>query len=325
MVHISGSKTKVIITFTFFSLFILDIVKAQDIEPFKWVIKPKYEYISEFSEGLASFLYNEKWGFVDTLGNVIIPAQYPDAHFTQGAGYFFHEGLAAVAFGDTIKGFNIGFIDKKGNIIIAPEFPPRQAHWLLPFFSEGLAAVPTNYKTKSTYNLWGFINKEGVFVIPPILNVCCGTPNFSEGLSLVQVATDTVYNGYSNMNRKSGYINKNGEWIISPRYDYGGNFKNGITEINDFVGSNNYSYYIDNVGKRIDNNDIRVKKYIESNTSDRNNNGSLVPFEVNGLWGYKNSNGKVIVQPIFENASYFQGNFAIIVYNGKQGLLKRNK
>ncbi len=42
----------------------------------KLIIGFKYDYVSEFSEGLASVKLNGKWGYIDKKGKVVIPLKY---------------------------------------------------------------------------------------------------------------------------------------------------------------------------------------------------------------------------------------------------------
>lgn len=75
------------------------------------VIEPKYEYLDLFSkEGLARFCDHGSWGFVNTKGVEVIPAQYEDANN-------FSEGLAAVK----VDGL-YGFVDMTGMMVIEPQF-----------------------------------------------------------------------------------------------------------------------------------------------------------------------------------------------------------
>ena len=60
----------------------------------------KYYWVGDFSEGLAMVALNEKWGFVDKSGKVVVPLKY------DWVGDF-SEGLAAV----TLNG-KWGFISR---------------------------------------------------------------------------------------------------------------------------------------------------------------------------------------------------------------------
>ena len=83
------------------------------------VIEPKYEHIDLFSdEGLARFCDHGRWGFVNTDGEKVIPAQYENANN-------FSEGLAAVK----VDGV-WGFIDTSGEMVIEPQFEGVQSGFL---------------------------------------------------------------------------------------------------------------------------------------------------------------------------------------------------
>ena len=69
-----------------------------------FIIDPLYEYIAEFSGGLALVRKDGKYGYIDKAGNTIIPFQFDRA-------YDFINGMAIA---DGV------FIDRYGNTIIAP-------------------------------------------------------------------------------------------------------------------------------------------------------------------------------------------------------------
>jgi hypothetical protein len=157
-----------------------------------------------FSEGLAavcvgakwgmlseSFFGREaKWGFINSRGEMVIPAKYYDVSL------HFSEGLAA--FED--PNLKDGYINHAGEVVIEPRYL-----WAFRF-SEGLAGV----KNKEG---WGFINKEGQVVIPLKYD---SVRSFSEGLAAVK------------KNDKWGVINKAGEVVISFKYNYIRKFSEGL-------------------------------------------------------------------------------------------------
>ncbi|EPZ6837050.1 WG repeat-containing protein, partial [Campylobacter coli] len=55
----------------------------------KFVIKPKFDYVWSFGEGLAAVKLNGKWGFIDKNGEFVIESKFDDA-------WSFWEGLAGV-------------------------------------------------------------------------------------------------------------------------------------------------------------------------------------------------------------------------------------
>lgn len=99
---------------------------------------------ASYSEGLARVQdANDKYGFIDKTGKVVIPCQWEDA----GG---FQEGLCQV----TDANDKYGYIDKTGKLVI-----PCQWKDAFPF-REGLAAV------KDANDKYGFIDKTGKVIIP---------------------------------------------------------------------------------------------------------------------------------------------------------------
>ncbi len=92
-------------------------------------------------EGLMTMYFDDKFGFADSTGNVVIEPVYDGARH-------FSEGLCAVW-----VDAKCGFIDKSGHMVITPQFEDAQE------FSEGLAAVKVN-------DMWGYVDKTGKVVVP---------------------------------------------------------------------------------------------------------------------------------------------------------------
>ena len=150
----------------------------------EWIIKPSYESIDVFTEGLAEAQLNGKWGFIDKSGKWIIEPSYESVES-------FTEGLAAVE----LNG-KWGFIDKSGKWIIEPSYESVES------FTEGLAAVKANEK-------WGYIDKSEEWIIEPFFHEASALKN---GYAIVG-----VYD--INHDFKQGVINKKGEFIIEAKYD----------------------------------------------------------------------------------------------------------
>ena len=184
------------------------------------VIAPKYPFARQFSEGLAAVDAGESgdwarnWGFIDPTGRVAIPFEFLDARS-------FHEGLAAVTVrGKGVHGlFKQGVIDRSGKLVIAP-----QAWFIEDDFSEGLVAVETGEKWPQ-YTRWGYINRKGVWVIPPRFHY---GRRFSEGLAAVDFPDEP---GSPPRTGYTGYINKLGQTVIPPAFTAACPFENGLAMV----------------------------------------------------------------------------------------------
>lgn len=75
------------------------------------VAAEKYEYVGHFYNGLAKVKLEKKWGFIDTLGRVVIKPKYDQAEN-------FSEGLAKVRISQ--KGW--GLVNTEGVEILKPMF-----------------------------------------------------------------------------------------------------------------------------------------------------------------------------------------------------------
>ena len=138
----------------------------------QWIINPKYERASTFSDGLAVVKLNGKFGCIDIAGESVIPYRFDMI-------YSFSEGLAPVK----LNG-KWGYISKNNESLIPYRFDDAKS------FSEGKAPVLFNGK-------WGFIDRTGKGVIPYRYD---NANSFSEGLANVQIGG------------KWGFIDSEGRW-----------------------------------------------------------------------------------------------------------------
>lgn len=191
------------------------------------VVKAKYDYGSDFVEGMARVSKAGKYGFVNDMGKEIIPLIYQSAsNFNYGyavvksadnEAFFvntkgekmndiiyndakaFSEGLAAVE----NEFYKYGFIDVEGNEVIPCEF--ATVSW----FKEGLVAVSKKMDNGKT--LFGYIDKEGKSVTQFEYEAA---NDFQEGVACVK------------KNGKFGLIDKFGGPITECEYDYISSFNN---------------------------------------------------------------------------------------------------
>lgn len=195
------------------------------------VIKPQFDEVSPFSEGLARVEVDLKHGFIDTTGKFIIEPQYYIARsFAEGLaavsiespgtwGYIDHKGKFVIPAklkwaGDFCEGIaevlaiadpavpNIlksGYIDKSGDLIVEAKYG-----WAEPF-SDGLALIADNKPDSNEYfNRKAFIDKNG----DRVTDFFADAESFSEGLAAVKF--DSFW----------GFIDKKGTIVIPPTYDF---------------------------------------------------------------------------------------------------------
>jgi hypothetical protein len=190
---------------------------------------------SEDTEHLYAIKKGLYYGFIDSKGNEIIPAQFAYA-------VNFSEGLAAVNVGGTTGGHDMptngkwGFVDKAGNFYINPVYysPPNGGQAFDPLslpqvmhdgyrFVDSLAAVRLEDR-------WVYINRRNQIAIDyarqpgkngredkllPIQSA----RTFSEGRAAVYV------------NGGWGYIDKRGTLVIEPKYLYPVDFRSGYAVV----------------------------------------------------------------------------------------------
>mgnify|MGYP002585005645 CR=1 FL=1 len=153
------------------------------------VIPAKYDYAENFSEGMACVKLNGKYGFVNKLGQEIVPLKY------DFVAWEFNEGMAGVK----LNG-KWGYINQQGEEIVPPKYTDTYS------FNEGLAGVVLNRKR-------GYINQQGEEIVPPKYT---DAYSFNEGMARVK------------LNGKWGYVNNRGQEIIPCQYDRATNFCNGL-------------------------------------------------------------------------------------------------
>lgn len=176
------------------------------------IVKPQYDFIDDFHEGLAGFELRGKYGYLNTNGDVAIEPIFDQCGE-------FHEGLASVRISN-----KYGFINKNGEMVLNPQFDYAYD------FYNGVAIVSCNERVvtlpKGQFDFdinrvskYALIDRTGKFVTDTIFDAC--NP-FSEGLALVE--SDGKY----------GYINTSGNYVIEPTFiwakdkaNYPANFSEG--------------------------------------------------------------------------------------------------
>jgi hypothetical protein len=253
------------------------------------------------SENLFPVSENDKWGYVNEQGEMVIKPQFEMASE-------FKNGLAAVVAIDKVGYKNkYGYIDKSGTMVVEPQYDEAEA------FSDGLAAVSKDYR-------WGYIDATGKEVIPLQF---IEASNFSDGLAAVYVQSEEP-----DKDSQWGYINKKGEIVIPPKFYKAFDFHAGVARVTvGKFGEANLSGFIDKTGNFI----VEPKFSLTGEFSE-----DLIPVEIGGRdrkdgegiytrisskWGYIDKTGKVIIEPKFDNADEFSEGLANVTIGKKYGYI----
>jgi len=172
----------------------------------------KYDGANEFAEGLAAVKIKDSYGYINRQGKLVIKAAFADAGL-------FSQGLAAVRIGNSW-----GYIDKSGRTVIKPSFDRALE------FSQGLASI-------ARQDRYGFIDQRGKVVIPLRY---CGSDKFAEDVAAVQERG-------AKGELSAGFIDKTGKYVIKPRFDATKSFADGLA----LTVKDKSRDYIDHSGKTV--------------------------------------------------------------------------
>ena len=239
----------------------------------------EYDFIDDYSDGIALVGKDGKRGFIDKKGEIVIPLIYDLA-------YPCKEGLAHVAVRGNDGYYKVGFVDKSGKVIIPLEY--SSASW---WFVDGTVSVS---KGMNKY----IIDKNGKVIID-LSSKYDGVNPFSEGLAWVS------------KDHKDGYINQKGEEIIPLIYDYAWGdtrdirreFKNGVVPVR-LSGKHGY----------IDRNGDEVIPIIHDASGAMSED--VVCMKLDGKWAYYDIWGNQLTDFIFDDAEDFEDGQALVLFDG---------
>lgn len=165
------------------------------------------------------------------------------------------------------------YINKKGKIV-TPWFDSAKD------FSEELAAVKKGAK-------WGFIDKNGVFVIKPRFDFA---DSFYEGLAAFQINT--------NGKEQWGFVNRNGKVVIEPKFGFvHSGFSGGFAIVSEKSIDDAIFGYINTEGFL-----ISGFSYPEAAPFSE----GLAAVSEDGKWGFIGTDGKFVIEPIYEYVKHWR-------------------
>ena len=269
-----------------------------------------------FHEGAAAVLVGERWGYIDKKGRMFISPSYLEASD-------FSEGLAAVDldYRNTDSGpiKQKRYIDKDGRVALNVHISKHDFLWY---------CFPEIYHEYSS-NRWDYIENENgdrMDIDDPEVGILS---DFHEGLASVTIwaflHTKSLWRNeggeivhaqnrsHSKLIAKSGYINKEGFWVIRPKYDFAGDFSKGIArvEIDEKWG------YIDKNGNAvIEPTFDYMYEFCEG----------LAGVEIDGKYGFIDRNGNIAIEPHFDGVGEgFSSGVAMVFYDEeKWGYISKN-
>jgi len=194
----------------------------------KDVIPVKFQEVRDFSEGLAAVKLNDKWGFIDTLGNTVIDFQFTEEPMPFSNGRTFVKGT----------NYKFGLLDKTGKLLVEPTYKQ-----VFPF-NDGVATVSImddNYQT--TFSIID-LNGKPVKAYKPTgkdKDIITFHSGFSEGLAVAQ-------RGYA---YEFGFIDAKGKVAIDYKFNQLKPFNSGLAYAETYNKKDNKTTkgFIDKKGK----------------------------------------------------------------------------
>lgn len=291
--------------------------------------------IGDFHEGRAWFCKNEKFGFVDKMGNMIVPAKYDDVAD-------FKEGRAWVANRGEDDQYRCGYIDLEGKEVIPIKYKVSSVEGANKIsFSEGLAAVPMrtdNYDSP----IYGYIDKMGNEVIPAKFSIAGDFKNGIASVDLDKYIDKTgkllSYNDLRthdeivifSQDEKMGLKHLNGKIVVPCKYDIVQNFSEGMAA----VCEETLWGYVDSFGNNIIPCLYRSVNYYDNGVMDdwgeygspdeaNDFHEGLVMVMKNRMAGFLNKQGKTVIPFVYKRAKDFSEGFAAVKTTQKWGFVDK--
>lgn len=154
------------------------------------VVPPSYDYGYPFYGDRAKVKRAEKYGFIDTKGNLVVDTIWDDS------AHAFHKALCWVK-----SGSRFGYINKDGVIILDPQFEmAKEFKFIGETYDDEkyVALVKKNGK-------YGYIDQDGGYIFEP--NLHDAREFWSVGYAPVMI------------NEKWGFIDKRGEFVVALQFE----------------------------------------------------------------------------------------------------------
>ncbi len=300
----------------------------------KWAIEPQYDKVKYFNSGYALVLKEDQWQYIDKKGQVLeIPS-------TTEKLYDFEEGVAFFRNGE-----KIGLLGTDGKLVLEPTYDVikdiKNGHakvkkgelWGM-IDTNGKEVIQTEYEdidnTWSANGVYG--KKDGVYGI-----IHNGKFNAIDGATNVWTFHGDSKLTYAEKDKKIGFVDSSGKWVIEPQFDKARAFSDGLAPV---ANGKTWGYineqgemviepqfrdaevfsdglapvkdkewgFIDTSGKLVIPMDYDITAGLAF-LSGKNEKGfidGLARVKTKKGWGFLDKNGKLLGDTWFENAEPFE-------------------
>ena len=304
------------------------------------MIDPDYSYASNFSNGLAVVVCDDKFGYIDKSGVIVIDCVFDEAQD-------FNQGTAIVE-----KDGYFGMIGTTGDFILKPEFLDVGAIREGLFYAEnkkgfkyyapdGSVAISSQYDQAFTFEsglakvklegVVGFVNKDGSFLVQSNKG---DLRRFKDTLFVLKLRDSSTFIGPSGMigdqyfdrigvlkeNRaivskdgKYGYVNREAKIVIDLKRNEFSNyfqfaqFENGHAKV---FKQDRYAL-MDSLGENI----------LPAIFTGIGAYGELIPVSKGDGWGYADTKVRLKIKYNYDYAYPFINSIAIVELDGFSGLI----
>jgi len=281
------------------------------------VIKPQYDEVEFFSEGLAAVRKGIYWGYIDNSGHLVVPAKY------HTASEFFPNGLARVSVLEKRKKQDGNTESSSGckkvmqevsDPVISPSFKDviiKSSPCIIEYYylvdKKGKQVYRLDYETRYPDGKRNYYSekKGGIWE----------KRDFADTVKKTKLPYDMVHpvsEGYHVVMKDSRYglADTSGNIKIPLKYEYVSDVSNGIA-----VAQAEHKYIVfEASGKELF---IYDKGFLLGSLHDglilvRENLGNSSQFANRDFYGYLDRNGAYKVKPVYKNATPFYKKFAIV-------------
>ncbi len=299
----------------------------------KEMIKPEYEEVAFFSEGLAAVQKNGKYGYVNKSGKTIMQFSYDDAEpfknntaivtKNEKSGLINRNGeeLIPVIYdnlSDPVEGFYVAVLNGKTGYIT------KQGDKLTEFAFDFAGDFKDGYAIAGTDDKFGLLNNAGSFIIEQqydeLLFLSNGLlkakQNGNWGVVNMHgdVVASFVYDAIGDFggsralvvkNKKCGFIDEQGKVVIPVSYPFQESLMNTAAFKNGYVvlKQKMKSVLLDSLGAK-----ISLAGYEDIGLPSE----GMIPVKKNKKWGFADMNGKIKIACTYNDAGAFENGFAKI-------------